>query len=190
MGLLGGYQTNFVDNTLIFERTFLTAKNHEIKRHYPPPNLTTCVYLWQIATKLLAESQIYKGCGPLVESLRRNGELITMTEEQKKLVDEGHSNPQVVRSVSRLVACTLLQIVKNLLAQIDHWKKIEVYESFIQVMTQLAIGQELESSEMMFADECKAMLTAPLFNKSQLDEMLEKLKWTAIRMSYERMRQI
>lgn len=110
-----------------------------------------------------------------------------MTEEQKKLVDEGHSNPQVVRSVRHLVACTLLQIVKNLFAQIDHWKKIEVNESFIQVMTQLAIGQELESSEMMFADECKAMLTAPLFDKSRLDEMLEKLKWTAIRMSYERM---
>lgn len=165
--------------------------NHSISIYYPV-KLTTCLYLLQVATQLLAESKICKGYGPLVDSLRKNGKLFALTEEQKKLVDEGDSNPQVVRSVRRLVACILLQITKNLFALIDRSDKNEVDESFIFIMTQFAIqndpaiGQELESSEM-FAEQCKAMLTAPIFDTSQMKEMMEKLKNTAIDMGEERL---
>ena len=69
-----------------------------------------------MAVKLLTENKSAKGFGPLVESLIKNGNLVTLTEEQQKLVDEGDSNPEVVKSVRRLFAYALLQIMKNVIA--------------------------------------------------------------------------
>lgn len=78
--------------------------------------------------------------------------------------------------------------MKNLFAQIDHSDENEVNESFLHVMIQIAIGQEqLEFAGMMFADQCKAMLTAPVYDQKQLAGMMENLKNAAIRMGEERL---
>ena len=142
-----------------------------------------------MAVKLLTESKS-KGYGPLVESLRKNGNLLTLTEEQQKLVDEGDSNPEVVKSVRRLFAYALLQIMKNVIAQRDYLQFKEVDESYIEVLIKLALINEPAALEQdqasTFDDQCKAMLSAPVFDQSQVKEMQSKLKDTAKKMSEAR----
>lgn len=120
--LLNGYRTNLVTDPVYFRSTFSNIANLG-DGPKDVPQLVVIVHLLQVAAQLLLtdedKNNCNKGYGPIVESMI-NAKFITLTEEQEKIVTEGKSNPEVVRAARRLCACTILQVMKNLVAQRDY----------------------------------------------------------------------